>query len=456
MSREMYPKQLLALVGNNSLLQDTVLRIGKGQHPILVCNEHHRFMVAEQVHATGAPKPQILLEPEGRNTAPAVALVAQRLVQAGDDAILVVLPSDHVITDLAAFNCALETAGDLAESGLLVTFGITPTAPETGYGYVQCAAPVSASAFKVARFVEKPDAETAQQYLAQGGYLWNSGMFVFKASVYLEELTRFRPDIADAVAKSCTDLEVDRDFVRINAEAFCACPSESIDYAVMEKTDRAVVVPLDAGWSDIGSWRALWEVTAKDDNHNAVRGDVILEDVTGSLIRAEHRLVSVLGLRDIVVIETADAVMIASQDESQNVKKLVSSLKSSGREERLTHRKVFRPWGFYENLDVGARYQVKRICVNPGASLSLQKHYHRAEHWTVVHGTAEVTCDSNVFQLTENQSTFIPLGSVHRLSNLGRIPLEIIEVQSGQYLGEDDIVRYEDAYGRSETKAKEK
>lgn len=448
LSREMYPKQLLALISDQSLLQDTVARIADAAPPILVCNENHRFMVAEQLRAVGVDQAEIVLEPVGKNTAPAVAVVADRLQRAGKDALLVVLPSDHVIEDLPTFREALQAALELAETGQMVTFGVNPTRAETGYGYIKAGAAIGPG-FAVERFVEKPDAATAQSYLDAGGYYWNSGMFVFKASRYLEELEKHRPDIRAAIATCNDGAEVDRDFIRLDETAFRECPADSIDYAVMEKAEQVAVIPLDAGWSDIGSWDALWSASERDENDNAVRGDVILEGVERSYIRAEHRLVTAVGVKDLVIVETADAVMIATHDEAQNVKKLVANLKTCEREEHITHRKVFRPWGSYESLDHGARFQVKRICVNPGASISLQKHHHRAEHWTVVEGTAEVTCDDKVFQLKENESTFIPLGSVHRLANTGKLPLEIIEVQSGNYLGEDDIVRFEDNYGRS-------
>ncbi|MEX0943321.1 MAG: mannose-1-phosphate guanylyltransferase/mannose-6-phosphate isomerase [Pseudomonadales bacterium] len=464
LSREMYPKQLLSLVGDHSLLQDTVIRMHAAAPPLLVCNENHRFMVAEQLRAIDLASAGIMLEPEGRNTAPAVAVAAEHCLAKGEDAILVVLPSDHVITQIEKFRAALDAAVELAEQGYMVTFGVVPTQAETGYGYIKAGQKVGkgvskgvskgvddnpGNGFVVQQFVEKPDQATAEGYIKAGDYYWNSGMFVFKASRYLEELARFRPDIRAAAAASATNMTVDQDFIRMDEEAFCSCPADSIDYAVMEKTHHAVVIPLDAGWSDIGSWDALWQVSERDENHNALRGDVIVEDVTGSYIRAEHRLVSAIGVSDLVIVETADAVMIASQKDSQHVKKLVANLKTCEREERLTHRKVFRPWGSYEGVDAGPRFQVKRICVNPGAKLSLQKHAHRAEHWVVVTGTAEVTRDDEVFLLNANESTFIPLGAVHRLANPTDLPLEIIEVQSGDYLGEDDIVRLDDQYGRT-------
>jgi mannose-1-phosphate guanylyltransferase/mannose-6-phosphate isomerase len=352
-----------------------------------------------------------------------------------------------VIPNQAAFESALALAIELAAEDKLVTFGIKPTSPETGYGYIKAGETIKGGNH-VDEFVEKPDSATAERYLKSGNYYWNSGMFVFKASRYLAELKRQRPDIEDAVRQAFAAMKTDADFSRPDAELFTRCPADSIDYAVMEGTESAAIVPLDAGWSDIGSWDVLWQISDKDSDQNALVGDVLVDDVQASYIRAEHRLVSVIGLDNIVVVETADAVMIASKSQSQNVKNIVSNLKSCGREERITHRKVHRPWGYYESVDAAERFQVKRICVKPGARLSLQKHHHRAEHWTVVTGTALVTRDDEVFQLSENESTYIPLGAVHRLENPGKIPLEIIEVQSGHYLGEDDIVRFEDSYGR--------
>jgi len=449
LSRELYPKQLLPLIDDKSLLQNTVLRLKDykdATDPILVCNEEHRFLVAEQLREIDTRPATIILEPIGRNTAPAVALGANMALTA-DDAILVVLPSDHVIPDNKAFHEALDRAITLAEDDHLVTFGVTPTRPETGYGYIKAGAAENAGN-KVEAFVEKPDQATAEQYLASGDYYWNSGMFVFKASQYLTELVKQRQDIASAVENSFRSVSHDDVFTRVGEQDFTNCPKESIDYAVMESTDKAAMVPLTAGWSDIGSWDALWEVSDKDENQNAIVGDVITENVNNSYIRAEHRLVSVVGIDDLIIVETADAILITSQSESQNVKKIVTNLQSCERQERLTNLKVFRPWGYYESTDNGKSHQVKHIEVNPGASLSLQKHHHRAEHWIVVQGTAIVTRGDEVFQLSENESTYIPIGTVHRLENPGKTPLKIIEVQSGSNLGEDDIVRLEDNYGR--------
>ena len=450
LSREHFPKQLLSLVDEDSLLQNTVQRIRNVsgmKPPILVCNENHRFLVAEQLRAASVAAETIVLDPVGRNTAPALALAAMQAEEINARAILVVLPSDHVITGQEAFEQSLEAAIELARQDQLVTFGVKPTGAETGYGYIKAGKAIK-KGMQVDEFVEKPDLATAEQYLASGDYYWNSGMFVFKASCFLDELKRQRPDIEQSVRRAFSGKTTDADFTRPDESAFASCPAESIDYAVMEGTKSAAMVPLDAGWSDIGSWDVLWQISDKDSEQNTLLGDVIVDGVGESYIRAEHRLVAVVGLENIVVIETADAVLIASKSHSQNVKNIVANLQSCDREERVTHRKVHRPWGYYESLDSGDRFQVKRICVNPGAKLSLQKHQHRAEHWTVVSGTARVTRDETVFDLLENESTFIPLGAIHRLENNGKEPLEIIEVQSGDYLGEDDIIRYEDSYGR--------
>ena len=450
LSRELYPKQLLALVDDYSLLQNTVTRCAGHPDvtaPMLVCNEEHRFLVAEQLREIEVEASRIILEPEGRNTAPAVALAAHEAMKTDDDAILVVLPSDHVIHKTALFLEALTTAIDLAKDDALVTFGVVPDKPETGYGYIKKGMATGA-AFKVDKFVEKPDVATASDFLQSGLYCWNSGMFVFKASAYLKELAAQTPRIAEAMAKATANASADLDFTRVNAEAFKSSPSDSIDYAVMEHTADALVVPLDAGWSDIGSWDALWQISEKDEHNNTLVGDAVVHDVEGSLVWSESRLVSVVGLKDVIVVETADAVMVASQDQAQDVKSIVNHLKGSGRIERTFHQKVYRPWGYYEGLDAGPAFQVKRLGVNPGASLSLQLHHHRAEHWVVVSGVATVTVGEKVFDLNPNESCYIPLETRHRLQNLTEEPLEIIEVQSGSYLGEDDIVRFEDNYGR--------
>ena len=450
LSRELYPKQLLALVDDYSLLQNTVTRCAGHPDvtaPMLVCNEEHRFLVAEQLREIEVEASRIILEPEGRNTAPAVALAAHEAMKTDDDAILVVLPSDHVIHKTTLFLEALTTAIDLAKDDALVTFGVVPDKPETGYGYIKKGMATGA-AFKVDKFVEKPDVATASEFLQSGLYCWNSGMFVFKASAYLKELAAQTPRIAEAMAKATANASADLDFTRVNAEAFKSSPSDSIDYAVMEHTVDALVVPLDAGWSDIGSWDALWQISEKDEHNNTLVGDAVVHDVEGSLVWSESRLVSVVGLKDVIVVETADAVMVASQDQAQDVKSIVNHLKGSGRIERTFHQKVYRPWGYYEGLDAGPAFQVKRLGINPGASLSLQLHHHRAEHWVVVSGVATVTVGEKVFDLNPNESCYIPLETRHRLQNLTEEPLEIIEVQSGSYLGEDDIVRFEDNYGR--------
>ena len=450
LSREAYPKQLLSLVDDKSLLQNTILRCAGHPdvtEPMLVCNEAHRFLVAEQLREIGIQNAKIMLEPEARNTAPAVAIAAHDIFAAAGDGIMVVLPSDHVIQRAEQFTAALTQAIALAESGKLVTFGIVPDRPETGYGYIRRGDAID-EAYRVDRFVEKPDADTASEFFKSDHYYWNSGMFVFKASAYLAELEQQNAAIAEATRAAVAGAAADLDFMRVDQAAFKQSPSDSIDYAVMEHTRDAVVVPLDAGWSDIGSWDALYKVLEKDSNNNSLVGDVVVDGVKDTLVMAEHRLVSLVGVEDLVVVETADAVMVASQAKSQDVKAIVARLQASEREERTTHRKVYRPWGYYESIDSGPGYQVKRIGVNPGASLSLQLHHHRAEHWIVVRGQATVTCGESVSKLNPNESTYIPVETQHRLQNLTAEPVEIIEVQSGSYLGEDDIVRLEDDYGR--------
>ena len=453
LSREHYPKQLLALVGNNTLLQNTITRlIGLTDQakPVIVCNEKHRFLVAEQLNDIEIKPDNIILEPEGRNTAPAVAVAAFAALARDEDAILLVLPADHLIADTAAFCKAIETGIELAEANHLVTFGIVPNNPETGYGYINASEPVEDTvALSVANFVEKPDLETAQRYLDSGEYYWNSGMFLFKAAKYLQELEKFAPEILGTCRLAIDNALEDKNFLRLDSGAFKACSSDSIDYAVMEHTESAVVIPLDAGWNDVGAWSSLWEISEQDDAGNVVLGDVLTENVTNSYLRAEHRLLAAVGIENLTVIETADAVLVAHKDKVQDVKQIVSQLKATHRSEIELHRKVYRPWGYYETIDIEERFQVKRITVNPGSSLSLQLHYHRSEHWVIVRGTAKITKNDEVFVLTENQSTYIPIGTKHRLENQGRIPLEIIEVQSGSYLGEDDIVRFEDDYGRN-------
>ncbi|MCC4633011.1 mannose-1-phosphate guanylyltransferase/mannose-6-phosphate isomerase [Xanthomonas dyei] len=448
LSRESYPKQFLPLVGEHSMLQATWLRSAPvaAHAPIVVANEEHRFMAAEQLQQLGVKPSAILLEPKGRNTAPAIAVAALEATRNGGDPLLLVLPSDHVIRDEAAFQAAVTVAAAAAEQGKLVTFGIKPTAPETGYGYIKAGAGTGATA--VERFVEKPDLATAQGYLASGEYYWNSGMFLFRASRYLEELRKFHPAIADACQKAWENGKRDADFTRLDKDAFAASPSDSIDYAVMEKTADAVVVPLDAGWNDVGSWSSLLDVSEQDAHGNAHHGDVIQVDCRNTYAYGS-RLIAMVGLEDVVVVETPDAVLVGHRDRIQEVKDVVGRIKADGRSEATWHRKVYRPWGAYDSIDMGQRHQVKRITVKPGAVLSLQMHHHRAEHWIVVSGTAEVTRGDEVLLLTENQSTYIPLGVTHRLRNPGKLPLELIEVQSGSYLGEDDIVRFEDTYGRA-------
>lgn len=450
LSRGAYPKQFLPLVSDKTMVQETVLRL-KGlaslQAPIAICNEVHRFMMAEQLWEIKAQPAAIILEPMGKNTAPAVALAALAAKNPND--ILLVLPADHVITDVEAFQQAVIKAESLAADGFLVTFGIVPTAAETGYGYIKRAHENIEGAFNVAEFVEKPDAAVAQGYLESGDYYWNSGMFAFKASSYLEELEKFSPKMLEVCRHTFEQADVDVDFVRLKKDLFAQCPSDSIDYAVMEKTDKAIVIPLEANWNDVGSWSALWEVTAKDPYGNALTGDVLALDSSNSFIHSENKLVAAIGVQDMVIIETDDAVMVAPKDRVQDVKKIVEALKAEQRPEADLHRKVYRPWGHYDSVDYGERHKTKRIVVKPGAKLSVQKHHHRAEHWVVVKGTALVSKGDETILLSENESTYIPLGVVHRLENPGVIPLEMVEVQSGSYLGEDDIVRFEDKYGRT-------
>ncbi|MDY0955991.1 mannose-1-phosphate guanylyltransferase/mannose-6-phosphate isomerase [Stenotrophomonas rhizophila] len=447
-SREAYPKQFLPLVGEDTMLQATWKRVAQvaGAAPIVVANQEHRFMAAEQLRECNVTPQALILEPIGRNTAPAIAIAALQAMANGDDALLLVLPSDHVVRDEKAFHEAVEQAAAAAQTGKLVTFGIVPTAPETGYGYIKAAAGQGVRA--VERFVEKPNLETAEQYVRSGEYFWNSGMFLFKASRYLAELEALQPAILAASRAALDKASRDSDFIRLDADAFAASPNDSIDYAVMEKTADAAVVPLDAGWNDVGSWSALWEVSDKDASGNACHGDVIAVDCRNSYAYGS-RLIAMVGLDDVVVVETDDAVFVGHKDRVQDVKEIVARIKRDGRSEAAAHRKVYRPWGAYDSIDNGARFQVKRITVKPGATLSLQMHHHRAEHWIVVSGTAEVTRGEEVILLTENQSTYIPLGVTHRLKNPGKLPLELIEVQSGSYLGEDDIVRFEDQYGRA-------
>lgn len=451
LSREAYPKQFIPVVSDESLLSDTIsrgLRLGADVRVMAITNEEHRFVVAANLHQLAADRTTgIILEPVGRNTAPAIALAALAVAEENPDELMLVMPSDQVLKDEQAFSRAVAAGSDAAREGKLVTFGIVPSSPHTGYGYIR-AGGSRGTWSNVDAFVEKPDEETAQRYLDEGGYYWNSGMFLFSAGRYLEELERFQPAILEACRAAYGARKGDMDFTRVDKEAFAACPDDSIDYAVMEHTRDAVVVPLDAGWSDVGSWSTLWEIQPQDENGNACHGDVILEDVSGSYVHSEGRLIAALGVSDHVIVETDDVVLVADRNRVQDVKKLVNRLKEQGRPEYKLHKKVHRPWGTYEGVAHGERFQVKRITVNPGSSLSLQKHHHRAEHWVVVTGTAKVQRGEDELLLTEDQSTYIPLGVTHRLTNPGVIPLELIEVQTGSYLGEDDIVRFEDTYNR--------
>lgn len=453
LSRQLNPKQFLKLTDSPlSMLQSTVARLEglKAEKPLLICNEEHRFLAAEQMRQSGHDDVQIILEPCGRNTAPAIALAAIQLCEnaGSDNPLMLVLAADHLIKNTEAFQQGVAKAIPLAEQGKLVTFGIVPSHPETGYGYIHRGTELASDCYSVDKFVEKPDLDTANAYLASGNYLWNSGMFLFSARDYLKELEAHRPDILSACKAAIADASEDLHFTRVNPDLFAQCPAESVDYAVMEKTDKAAVVALDAGWSDIGSWSALWDVSSKDDAGNSLTGDVIARDTENTLVRADSRLVATVGVENLVIIETKDALLVAHKDKVQDVKSVVEQIRSDGRHEHMNHREVYRPWGVYDSIDNGTRYQVKRITVKPGAKLSVQMHHHRAEHWIVVSGTARVTNGEKTYLVTENQSTFIPVGQVHSLENPGVIDLELIEVQSGSYLGEDDIVRYEDRYGR--------
>lgn len=452
-SRKNLPKQFLSLTGQGTLFQQTVGRtqlLPNVDAPIVVASEDHRFLAAEQLLESGITGASIILEPMGRNTAPAIALGALRALERDPEALLLVLPADHLIGDAHSFTRGVGQALPAAQDGWLVTFGIQPDRPETGFGYIQRGEPIGDGAFRVAQFVEKPALPIAESYVASGGYDWNSGMFLFKASRYLEELGLHAPEILDAVRAAHASAKADLDFVRIHPEAFSKVPDNSIDYAVMEKTQRAAVIPVKCDWSDIGSWSALWLAGVRDAQGNLREGDTIAINTNNSLLRSHDRhLLATVGIDDLIVVTTPDATLVAHRDAAQDVKRVVDELKAAGRTEHSLHRVVLRPWGSYDSLESADRFQVKRIVVKPGASLSLQKHHHRAEHWIVVSGTAEVTCDDRIFLLGENQSTYIPLGSVHRLRNPGKVPLEVIEVQSGSYLGEDDIVRLEDVYGRS-------
>jgi mannose-1-phosphate guanylyltransferase len=450
LSRRLHPKQFLSLTRPDAtMLQETMGRLDglPCEHPIVVCSEEHRFLAAEQLRQLGEEE-SLILEPAPRDTAPAVTLGVLRALSFDDDPLLLVLPADHAIDDVEAFQRSVAEGQKEADEGALVAFGVPPTHPETGYGYIRRGAPAAAAGFAIERFLEKPDAETAAAYLRDGGYLWNSGMFMFRASRFLEELERFQPRIVAACRRAWQGAQHDMDFIRVDREAFLASPGDSVDCAVMENTERGVVVPLEAGWRDVGSWRSLSEAIGPDADGNVLQGDVLATETAGSFVRSESRLVAVCGVSDLIVVETKDAVLVVDRARAQDVKGLVEELEALGRTEHVSHREVYRPWGVYDSVDHGERYRVKRITVKPGAGLSLQKHHHRAEHWVVVRGTAQVRRGDETYLVAENESTYIPVGEVHSLENPGVIPLEMVEVQSGSYLEEDDIVRLEDRYGR--------
>jgi len=457
-SRKNHPKQFLNLMGDQTLLQATLSRLEGIRNldtSIVICNEEHRFTAPEQLAERDKELGDIILEPVGKNTAPAVAISALRALQRHEDALLLVLPADHVIQDTAAFQKAINVAISAAGQNSLVTLGIVPDKPETGYGYIKCGKEIKDVSpgnplYKVKQFVEKPNTEKAESYIRSGGYFWNSGMFLFKASVYLKELEEFQPEILASCKSSLEKSEHDLDFIRLDKESFEHCPSDSIDYAIMEKTNNAVIVPLDAGWSDIGSWDALWEIEPKNAQGNVLSGDVLTHNTRDCLVKAENKLVTLVGVENLVVIETKDAILVSAKDQVQDVKAIVEQLRAKDRSEATLHREVYRPWGKYDGVDLGDRFQVKRITVKPGESTSMQMHHHRSEHWIIVSGVAEVTCGDKVFLCTENQAAYIPQGSKHRIANPGKLPMEMIEVQTGSYLGEDDIVRFEDQYGRTD------
>jgi mannose-1-phosphate guanylyltransferase/mannose-6-phosphate isomerase len=450
LSRKLHPKQFIELIGETTLFQEAVLRLPESiESPLIICNEEHRFLAAEQLRKINKKPKSIILEPVGKNTAPAIALAALKSIQESKDAILLVLSADHLIQDIGKFHQAIALATKQAEQNKLVTFGIAPNKIETGYGYIKANISKNKNYYDIDEFVEKPDYKTAKKYVDSGGYFWNSGMFMFKASVYLSELEKYEPEILSACQKSCQTEFHDLDFIRLNVQEFLKCPSQSIDYAVMEKTKNSSMVILDANWNDVGSWAALWDSQTKDNDNNLIVGDVILDKVSDTYIHStSNRLVSVIGLSDLIVVDTQDAVLVTNKDHAQDVKNIVEKIKKNGRLESDQHRKTLRPWGYYDLIDRGEGFQVKRILVNPGAKLSLQKHSHRAEHWVVVKGKAQVICGEKKFQLVENQSTYIPLGEIHRLENIENTPLEIIEIQTGSYLGEDDIIRIDDDYDR--------
>jgi len=449
LSRKQHPKQYLSLADEQTMLQATIQRLQGLENlatPIVICNQEHRFLVAEQLQQINIEKPTIILEPEGKNTAPAIAAAAHYI----KDGLMLVLPADHIIQDIQAFHQTIKIAIKQAEQDKLTTFGITPTEPNTGYGYIEKFSEMEDHACKIKRFVEKPNLKTAKQYLEDGNYLWNSGMFLFTAQNYLKELNKYNPQISESCKQAVEKAKQDYDFLRLDPTAFSESPADSIDYAVMEKTENAVVVPLDAEWNDIGNWSALYQIGEKDKNNNVIKGNAITTETSNSYINANHHMIATIGVDNLIIVDTADATLVASKDKTQQVKQIVEQLQQQNRTEEQLHRKVYRPWGWYDTIDNGHRFKVKRICVNPGATLSLQKHYHRAEHWIVVKGTAQIINGEQKELLNENQSTYIPIGTSHRLENPGKLPLEMIEVQSGGYLGEDDIERLEDHYGRLE------
>jgi len=449
LSRKLYPKQFINLVNETTLFQDTLMRLPKEvSDPLIICNEEHRFIVAEQLRQINANNKGIILEPIGRNTAPAIALAAMHILSKGEDPVLLVLSADHLIDNNKKFCTSIEVASKLAEQGKMVALGVQPSKPETGYGYIEIDNSEKNDSYKIISFTEKPTHEIAQQYIESENYYWNSGIFMFKASTYLDELEKYEPEIYLTCKKSCINSPKDLDFIRLDKNEFNKCPNKSIDYAVMERTKMGIVVPFDGLWSDIGSWEALWDSKTKDYDNNYSEGDVILSKVKNSYIHSSNRLVTVNDLSDLVIIDTQDALLVSSKKGSQNIKNIVQTLKIDKRSETDNHRKVYRPWGYYDSVDSGKGFQVKRIFVNPGAKLSLQKHKKRAEHWVIVKGVALITCGDEVFKLNENQSTYIPKGEIHRLENQGPVPLEIIEIQTGSYLGEDDIIRIEDDYER--------
>jgi mannose-1-phosphate guanylyltransferase/mannose-6-phosphate isomerase len=453
LSRKALPKQLLPLAGPNTMIQDTVARVrGEGfRAPIVICGQEHRFLIAEQLRAAGVADACIILEPAGRNTAPAAAIAALKIMEDDPEGLLLLMPSDHVVGKIDAFHAAVGVAAKAARAGALVTFGIRPSAPETGYGYIKSAKALDGApgAFGVERFVEKPDRATAETYLASGDYYWNSGMFLFSARAFLKEMEWLEPAMLGFCRDALLHAHRDMDFIRLGEVAFLACPSQSIDYAIMEHASNAAVVPVEMGWNDVGSWQSLWDIAPRSAEGNAILGEVVTEKSRNSYIRSEGPLVAAVGVENLIVVATKDAVLVSHRDAAQDVKKIVEQLEAAGRDQHIHHAVIHRPWGSYESVDSGARFQVKRIIVKPGAKLSLQMHHHRAEHWVVVSGTALVTCDDKQFPLQENESTYIPLGARHRLENPGKVPLHLIEVQSGAYLGEDDIVRFEDTYGRA-------